>query len=189
MRSLPCVLTLLLAACAGTPSGPPEMVAEGILADLDAGRPQAAAERFRAAAADADVRQRIYPMLYGDARRRYESGDYASAGLCLEFLAEHYPDAAAVREALVYALFLERSRLPAADPELVERIGRALTAVHERSVDPPAWLDLVAAQNALDQARPEQARVALARFHAGWDGHPAGLQTYIEDLDRYLASH
>ena len=44
-------------------------------------------------------------------------------------------------------------------------------------------------QDPIDQNNLTAARAALARFKSRWDGNPAALQDYAEELERYLSSH
>ena len=179
---------LLLGACASTSVGTPEEVADQVLADLDAGRVERAEERFAPIAADPAAREKAYPVLYDHAKLRYESGSYAAAADVLGFLAAHYPDATAVREARVYALFLERASLSLPDPDLHAELEAALLDARETSTPAP-WLDLVEAQHAIDAEDLPTAREAFGRFRSRWNGTPAELGVYVDDLGYFLASH
>src|SRR5213593_4555211 len=94
------VLLALAPGCASTPSGPPEETAPRIVALLDAGKTSEADELF-AAAARGDAREQLYPLLYEAARSRYQGGEAARSAAVLRFMERHYPNSAAVQEALV----------------------------------------------------------------------------------------
>jgi hypothetical protein len=177
----------LLAGCASTPPGPPEEVAPRIVAALDAGRSKDAAELFEASARDEGAEE-LYPLLYEEARARYQKGESEASARVLAFMSERYPRALAVREALVYALFLERAESDVPSPELVQALGAAVAELKESGAAPP-WVGLVEAQQAIDRGEPDAARAAFAGFMKTWDGRPAELAVYVDDIDRYLISH
>lgn len=178
---------VLLAGCASTPVGPPEEVAPRIVALLDAGKDEDAAELFEASARAEGAEQRLYPLLYEEARARYQKGDSQPSARVLAFMAGRYPRALAVREALVYALFLERAESEVPEPELVQAIGTAVGEL-KQSGAAPLWIGLVEAQQAIDRGEPDAAREAFAGFKDAWDGRPAELTVYVDDIDRYLVS-
>jgi hypothetical protein len=180
------IVLVLLAGCRTAASGPPEELAPRMVAALDAGDEEAAAELFDATSDGA--RERLYPLLYEEARTRYAGGMSAEAARVLRFMAPRYPRARAVREALVYALFLERARAPEAPPELVAELD-ALVGELRAAGEPPLWIALVEAQLAIDRGEPLAALEALAAFQSGWDGQPEELAVYVDDLERYLSAH
>jgi hypothetical protein len=183
------MLVGLLAGCASTPPGPPEEVAPEIVAHLDAGRNADAAELFERAADSQAGREALYPLLYDEARARFQEAEHQPAARVLGFMAARYPRALAVREALVYALFLQRAADAVPTPELVRALGDALAELRTSASAPPPWLALAEAQQAIDRGELVTARAAFAGFQELWDGRPAELTVYVQDVGRYLASH
>lgn len=186
MRSIGSLALLLwiLAGCASSPSGPPEEVAPRIVTALDAGDEEEASELFEGAPSEL-----LYPLLYEEARGRHGSGDGAGAARVLRFMATRYPRARAVREALVYSLFLERAAAEPPTPELLAELETRVAELRAEGGEPPVWIALVEAQLAVDRGRPNAAIEALATFHSGWDGRPEELAVYVDDLERYVATH
>ena len=182
-------LLLLTSACASNPPGPPGGLALEIMAELDAGRSAQADELFERVATDRSYTEEIYPVLYARAQERYEAGDFADAATLLRFLARHYDRGKAVREALLYALFLDRATTPGPRPELTAEIEGVLRDLRTREARTP-WLELVAAQQAIDQDRLPEARQAFERFVTS-DGPTLvpELALYVENVSRYLQSH
>jgi thioredoxin-like negative regulator of GroEL len=189
MRSIHWLGTVLvlLAACKSAPSGPPEELAPRIVTALDAEDEEEAAELFDAVSEDA--RERLYPLLYEEARGRYQRGDGAGAARVLRFMSPRYARARAVREALAYALFLERAGAVAPAPELVAELEALVLELRADGAEPPLWIALVEAQLAVDRAEWTRAIEALASFQSGWDGRPEELAVYVDDLERYLSTH
>ena len=183
------ILLCALGACATTPPGPPEEVAPRITAALDAGRTKEADELFAASASDEGASEQIYPLLYEEAHGRYQKGESEPSARILRFMARRYPKARAVREALVYALFLERAASDPPNPELVQEIGTAVGDLRKSGGVVPTWIGLVEAQLAIDRGEPHAAREVFAGFKQAWDGQPDELTVYVEDIDRYLTSH
>ena len=181
--------TLALGACASTPTAPPREFAEAIAADLAAGRTEQASERYEDVADDEDYREQLYPVLFDAARVRYEGGDGSGAAAQLRFLADVYPDSRSVHEALVYALFLQRSSNSESDPALVAELTDTLGRLATFDGAGTSFVDLVAAQAAVDRGDSDAARTALDRFLQTWDGLPVELMPYIEDLSRAIAAN
>ncbi len=179
--------TGLLGACAATPALTGDALPAGVLTALDAGQTQEASELLRGASPQ--DRERAYPALYGEARSRFEAADYSDASRVLRLLVDGYPEAAAVREAYLYSLFLERDGQTEPRAELTRELEEGLASFAEAGGAAPHWIHLVEAQTAIDQDRATVARAAFQRFRSGWNGQPATLQPYVDDLDRYLASH
>jgi len=182
------ILLGALTGCVTTPAGPPEEVAPRIAAALDSGNAGEAEDLFDASAAQQGGSDQLYPLLYEEANTRYKKGESESSARLLKFMAERYPRALAVREALVCSLFLERAGKDAPDAELVKSIEAAAKELR-KSAAPPAWLGLVEAQVAIDRGEPSAARDAFASFRRSWDGRPPELAIYVDDIDRYLSSH
>lgn len=179
----------LLASCAATPAGPPDQVASEILIALEAGETDKAGDLFEPVEDESSYREKIYPVVYDAAQMRYEQGEFETSVTMLRFLAQHYPDANAVREALLYGLFLERASQSTPDPQLLDEIEGTLAELQDASSSLPVWVDLVATQSHIDHGRLAEAEEAFIRFRQSWDGMPAALALYVNDLERYLASH
>jgi hypothetical protein len=156
---------------------------------LKRGQQDQAAAAFSAAAPFDDYREKIYPLLYEAARNRHRQADMAGAQTLLEFLAVRYAEAMAVREALLYVLFIQRGERERADPVALAKADRLLEELRAGRSELPVWVELVAAQQALDGNRPEDAQVALDRFRAGWNGEPKELSEYVVEIDRFLRTH
>lgn len=172
-------------ACATT-GGSPEAAADRILSALDEGRTSAADAHFAPLADDESARQKVYPVLFSSARQSYENAEFERSADVLGFMARHYPDARAVKEARVYALFLERSlQTSAPDPELVDELDEAVTELREAGSTAPPWLPMAEAQIAIDRGRPEEAP-DLTGLAAALEGSPV-LAAYVDDLQRALA--
>ena len=156
---------------------------------LDEERADDAEELFEASASEAGATEQIYPLLYEEASKRYQKGEGARSARILGFMARYYPKARAVREARVYALFLERAQGDVPEPELVKDIGTAVGDLRKAGGETPLWIGLVEAQLAIDRGELVAAREAFAGFQKDWDGSPEELTVYVEDIDRYLDSH
>ena len=179
-----------LAACASAPPAPPEELANQLVTTLDEGRTKDARELFERVEDDAEYRDKIYPVLYGAARDRYQSGNSAGASTLLAFLHEGYPEAAAVREALLYSLFLQRASSEKPDPELMADIEQLVAEMRSTEGTLPVWIDLVEAQQGIDRGDSASAREAYARFLSAWDHRPSDpvLAVYVDDIGRWLGS-
>lgn len=179
----------LMAACATTATAPPEELGANIVSALDEENAGRARSIFRTVEDDESYRERVYPIVFGAARERFESGDNEGAARQLAFLREAYPEAGQVRVALLYALFMQRASLAEPTPELTSALDAAVVGVREASTQPPALVDLIDAQRAIDQGEMDAARVSYDRFLANWNGSPGSLVVYVEDVGRYLATH
>lgn len=188
---LPLVLAAATLACRSTSVrfyDSPEEATQAILAAAEAGDTAEANRVFDSFARSSIQRDRVYATLYDAAQARYENGRAGDAALVLAFVTDRYPGAVAAKEALVYALFLERAERGAADGELTAAIDAAVADVRAASPTPAVWVDLAATQAALDAGDRARAEDAFASFLGAWDGSPAELMTYVEDLDRRLQS-
>ncbi len=183
------LLSGLSLACIATPSGPADQVASDIVAALDAGQDQEAASLWDRAAPAKDYREKIYPVLFQTARDRSEHGDNTGSVAILRFMEPRYPDALAVLHALLRGLFIQRGQEVSPDPDLLNDVDRVLSELRSREADELFWVDLVQAQQAIDQGRLTEAREAFGRFLENWAGEPSTLMVYVEDIDRYLSSH
>ncbi len=184
MRILLCVSAL--AGCTSIPPGSPEEVAPRIVVLLDQGKTEDADDLFDAMSSEGET---LYPLLYETARSRYELGDAHGSAAVLRFMARQYPASAAVREALVYSLFVERAGVEEPSVELVQEFGAAIARLQEGSVQSTSWLDLAQAQQAIDRGDLGVAREAFARFRRTAAETSPQLTIYIEDIERYLGSH
>lgn len=182
-----CSFAALLSACASAPSQAPDELAVSLVADLEAGDRSAASKRFKPVADNEEYRELIYPVLFDAARASYEAGNGESAVSLLRFLVDKYPAAQGAREAFLYALFLERGSVLEADEATNEEIQEQLDALREEGATPPNFVRLVAAQAAIDRGDMGAARSELDQFLAAWDGQPARLLPYVEDLTRYIS--
>ena len=178
----------LLSGCTLAPLAPAGEVGTSILASLDDNDTDTAADLFSQAARRKGYLDRIYPVLYEAAQDRFREGDSAGSARVLRFMASSYPNATAVREALLYALLIERSRATSAEQGLLDEMEQTLRDLRARSVSTTAWIDLVETQLSIDRRRLAEAREAFDRFLAAWNGEPAELAVYVEEIDRYLRS-
>jgi len=178
---------LSLFACQAAPAGPPEEVAGEILMAIESDQPARADDLFDRSGEDS--RESMYPILFSAAQERYERGDAAGAVALLRFMADRYPEASSVRQALLYGLVIRRSTQNVATAEQISETDATLRSLREESATLPLWVDLVEAQLRIDQNRLAEARQAFDRFLAAWDGQPVELMVYVEDIDRYLTSH
>ena len=179
------ILFVTVAGCATTPSGPPEEVAPKIAAALDEGRTKDAQGLFEGSTSDSE---QLYPLLYEEANTRYQKGESAHSAGVLGFMSKNYPKARAVREARVYALFLERAHDDVPSPELVKDLDSAVAELRKAGGETPHWIGLVEAQLAIDRGERPAAREAFAGFKKAWNGSPEELGIYVDDIDRYLNS-
>ncbi len=186
MKIIHWILCGALAGCASLPSGPPEEIAPKIVALLDEGNTGDAEELFEASSG---ASEQLYPLLYETARGRYERGEARGSAAVLRFMARQYPKSMAVREALVYALFLERAGVEQPSEELVQEIGASIARLQQDGAQPPPWVGLVQAQHAIDRGDLGTAREVFARFQETEHETTPELTVYIEDIERYLGSH
>ncbi|MEN8148590.1 MAG: hypothetical protein ABFS86_02135 [Planctomycetota bacterium] len=184
------ILLVLLAstACRTTPTPPPGQVAEDVAVLLAAGDVAKAEEAFRLL--DDDGLDTAFGVLFARGREMAEQRDYGTCIRVNRFLVAHYPRRPDAREALLFALWLERARTGKPHDAATIKEMRALgAAVRTTEKDSPVWVDLALAQVAIDAGDLDAARAAMARFHARWNGHPASLGDYALEVDRWLASH
>lgn len=183
---------LALGACSSTSvrtfSSPSEATAAMVTA-AESGDMDEASRIFDGYARSSVSRDRVYAQLFDAAESRYESGQPMNAANLLRFVSGRYPNAIAAREALVYALFLERVDRGAPDDQLRRDLEAAISEVRAKAPRPANWVDLAATQASIDAGDMESARATFASFLGVWEGSPASLMPYVEDLDRYLQSH
>ena len=183
------LLALTVLAACQTTRVPPGQVAEDVAVLLAAGDVAKAEEAFRHLADD-EGRDAAFPILFARGREMAEQRDYGTCIRLNRFLVTHYPKHMEAREALLFALWLERARTSKPHDGAAQKEMVALgTAVRSAEKNPPVWIDLALAQVAIDSGDVEGARAAMARFTARWNGHPASLSDYALELERWLASH
>lgn len=177
-----------LAACRTTQVDP-SRVADDVAGLLAAGDVAKAEEAFRTLSGD-DARDAAFPVLFARGRELAEQRDYGTSIRINRFLVTHYRSRMEAREALMFALWLERARTGKPHDEATIKEMRALgAAVRSGEKDPPVWVDLALAQAGIDGGDLAGARAAMARFEARWNGHPASLSDYAIEMGRWLASH
>jgi len=189
MRALVSFLLCCVAFSCTTPPGPPAEVGSQIIAAIEAQDGDEATRLYRRIRGKESYRQRIYPVLFDAAKVRYEKGESAGAIPLLRFLVANYEDAAAARQALLYALFIERAGQAKPDAEIVKEMDRLLGELDGHLEAPPVWISLAKAQTAIDRGELDTARESFAAFKKDWDGEPDSLAIYVEDVERYLHSH
>jgi len=188
VRSAAPMLLLLVIGCQST-GVPPTQIAADVAALLVAGDTARAEARFEEIGGD-DDRALAYPVLHGQAETLWQQRDYASCIRVNRFLVAHYPDRVSAREALLYALFLNRARTGKVPGEATRREMAELgTAIRRVSKEPPLWVDLALVQVAIDGGDQRIARASMARFRSRWNGRPASLRDYAQELDRWLLTH
>lgn len=185
-------IALLCFSCAATSVSTfatPEEATAAIVTAAEAGDKAEAVRIFDSFARSSVQRDRVYATLFDAASERYESGRSSEAARILDFVTAKYPNAIAAREALVYALFLERADGGAATASSMKEMRSAISAVRSATPNPSPWIDLAETQVAIDEGDLSAARVVFAEFLGDWDGTPDSIVLYVEDIDRYLQSH
>ena len=192
------LLTVLLlasslgASCASTAvqtfANPAEATKAMVVA-AEAGDQEEARRIFNSFARSSVKRDQVYASLFNAAETRYERGDGAGAARILELVTQEYPAAVAAREALVYALFVDRAGSEEPSESQIEAMELAIDAAREASPQPSVWVGLAATQVAIDRDNTTAARAEFDGFLQAWEGEPASLMPYVEDLDRYLQTH
>lgn len=167
----------------------PQEATEALVAAAEQGDDAEARRIFDSFARSSVQRDKVYASLFSAAEARYDRGNGGAAANILQFVTLEYPAAVAAREALVYSLFVERASADAASEGQAEVMAEAIESARAASRAPSAWIDLAAAQVAIDQGNISSARVEFGNFLGAWDGQPASLVPYVEDIDRYLQSH
>lgn len=182
----------LAAACVSTSVktfGSPDEATAYIVETAVAGDYDEAARVFETYASSSIQRDRVFVDLYDAAQTRYETSRAAEAANLMRFVTTQYPDAVAAREALVMSLFMERAERDGPTDAGTRELDEAIAAVRESSDSPSAWVDLAATQTAIDRGDLDDARREFRNFTSVWNGGPAQIVPYVEDIDRYLATH
>lgn len=184
--------TFALAACSATSvqtfSNPAEATA-AIVQAAEVGDQEEARRIFDSFARSSVQRDRVYASLFDAAEARYDRGDGGAAANILQFVTAQYPAAVAAREALVYSLFIDRAGGATPTDEGAMALAQAVQGARESNPQPSPWIDLAATQVAIDRGDLASARADFSQFLDRWDGQPAGLMEYVEDIDRYLQTH
>lgn len=162
---------------------------QAMVVEAEAGNQKEARRIFDSFARSSDERDKVYASLFAAAETRYERGNGAGAARILELVTAEYPDAVAAREALVYSLFVDRSDSAEPTEDQTKAMTQAIDAAREASLQPSAWVGLAATQLAIDLGDTSAARSEFDGFLQSWDGEPASLMLYVEDIDRYLQTH
>ncbi|MEM1451682.1 MAG: hypothetical protein AAF957_24730 [Planctomycetota bacterium] len=134
-------------------------------------------------------RDKVYATLYQAAEERYEAGRGQEASLILALVTKKYPKAAAAREALVYARFIERAESGSSSEESNREMRAAIDDLRASSGSAPPWVDLAETQLAIDEGDMDLAARSFETFLEGWNGQPESLALYVEDINRYLQSN
>ena len=184
------LLTAILipvAGCASTPDMNEEEASHAIAENLAAGNVEEAEEIFDDVDGDDSYVDAVYATVYDRAGVYYRKERYKESITMLRFLSEHYPDADAPRLALLYAHFLRRGQLEnAPDRKELKEIGKLVKTIRKKDDQYPWWVDLAAAQAAIDAGKVEEARKEYGTFKAKWDGKPREARFYVEEFDRYF---
>ncbi|MEE2940783.1 MAG: hypothetical protein VX460_10395 [Planctomycetota bacterium] len=190
-RSILTAAALVLAACQSTSVqtySSPEEATRAIVAAAEAGDGVEASRIFDTFARSSVQRDRAFAELFDAGVSRYEDGRYRAAADVFSFVCERYPRAVNAKECLVYALLLQRSTSETAEPGLIAELDGAVAAARAASQAPAVWVDLAAAQVAIDANDLARAREDFAAFLGAWGGEPAALMIYVEDLGRRLGA-
>ncbi len=186
------LVPFLGASCAATSVqtfANPTEATQAIVQAAEAGDQDEARRIFASFARTSVQRDKVYASLFNAAETRYERGNGAGAARILELVTTEYPKAVAAREALVYSLFVDRAGAEAPTEGQTESMALAIDAARSASSQTSAWVALAATQVAIDRGDTSSARAEFDGFLQGWDGQPADLLPYVEDLDRFLQTH
>lgn len=186
------LIPLLGASCAATSVqtfANPAEATQAIVQAAEAGNQEEARRIFASFARSSVQRDKVYASLFSAAETRYERGNGASAARILDLVTTEYPKAVAAREALVYSLFVDRAGAETPTEGQTETMALAIEEARAASPQSSAWVALAATQVAIDRGDTSGARAEFDGFLQSWDGQPANLLPYVEDLDRYLQTH
>ena len=132
----------------------------------------------------------VYAVVYARAGDMYRKEKWSVASIQLRFLHEHYPDAAAPRQALLYTLLRRRAQQTGEpDAKDVKEVKRLIKDIRKVEENPSPFVALAAAQAAVDEGRVDVARKEYAAFRATWDGRPRELLEYTVEFDRYFETN
>jgi hypothetical protein len=184
MRKTVFLAVVLAASCASLPSDP-QVLGDQIITDLDAGMVAQAQKTFDRVSRDSIWRESLYPVFYAESLKRYEESDFEGASTILRFAVDQYSGASSLREALIFSLFQLRANAETVDPSLVQELQTVVLGFQDSGAY-SEWADLIAAQTAIDLGRSQEALAPYQRFLATWKGEPAELETYVQDIGRYI---
>ena len=172
----------------GTPNLSEDEASNQIAENLAAGNIKDAEKIFDGIDGSDHHVETVYATVYDRAGSYYRKDRYKEAINLLRFLHEHYPDAGAPRLALLYAHFLQRGRTRGApDRKLRKEFDGLIKEIRKADDEKyPAWVDLAAAQSAVDAGKTGAARKEYGKFKSKWDGKPREMRFYVEEFDRYF---
>jgi len=181
------MLIPVTAACSSTPDLSPDDASNKIAEDLAAGNVEEAAETYDDIDGSDHHRQAVYATVYERAGSYYRKERFPEAIVMLRFLYERYPDAAAPRLALLYAHFLNRGRQETTpERDELKEVDTLIKEIRKADEHYPWWVDLAAAQAAIDAGKMNDARKEYALFKTKWDGQPGEARFYVEEFERYF---
>ena len=129
----------------------------------------------------------VYSVVYSRAGDMYRKQKWSVAAVQLRFLHEHYPDAAAPRQALLYTLLRRRAQQTRAPGKNeVKEVKRLVKTIRKAEETPSPFVALAAAQAAVDEGRVDIARKEYEAFRASWNGQPRELLEYTVEFERYF---
>jgi len=178
--------------CSSTPNMSADEAANQISDHLVAGKVKEAQEIHEDLEDSAHHRETVFVVVYARAGDFQRKGRFDISARKLRFLHENYPEKAAPRIALLYALMGERSMRRDAPTAKQLKATKALVKdirEHEDEKTANVWASLVAAQIAIDEGRIEEARKEFSSFKAKWDGKPREMRIYTTEFERYFATH
>lgn len=190
-RSLLAAAVLALAACQSTSVqtySSPEEATRAIVAAAEIGDVEEASRIFDTFARSSVQRDRVLVELTDAGLGRLDVGRYRAAAGILSFACERYPGAVEARDSLVRALLLERGTSDSAGPGLTAELEEAVADARAVSPSPAIWVDLAAAQVAVDAGELGRAKESFAAFLGAWTGQPASLTPQVEELRRRLGA-
>lgn len=190
-RSLLAAAILALAACQSTSvqtySSPGEAT-RAIVAAAEIGDAEEASRIFDTFARSSVQRDRVLVELVDAGLGRLEAGRHRAAAGVLSFACERYPGAVGARDSLVLALLLERGTADSAGPGQTAALEEAVADARTVGPSPAIWVDLAAAQVAVDAGDQGRAQESFAAFLGAWTGQPASLTSQVEELRRRLGA-
>jgi len=176
--------------CSFAPDLTADEAANKISDHLVAGEVDEAEDIFDDVDGNEHHRETVYSVVYARAGDMYRKQKWSVAAVQLRFLSEHYEDAAAPRQALLYTLLRQRAqqtRTPST--EQVKEVKRLVKTIRKQEENPSPFVALAAAQAAVDEGRVDVARKEYDQFRASWDGQPRDLLEYTVEFDRYFMTN
>ena len=68
----------------------------------------------------------------------------------------------------------------------IKEVGKLVKEIRKQDEHYPSWVDLAAAQAAVDAGKLSTARKEYAVFKSKWDGQPREARFYVEEFQRYF---